>query len=69
MTDQTVITLRSLTVSIKAQRLLSEHGIFAKTVKLTQGDGNGCKYGVSISKEDAPISTEILTKNGVVPDP
>ena len=69
MTDRTVITLRSLTVSIKAERLLSESGIVARTVKVTSRDDGGCRYGVSIPKAYAQTSLEILKKNGILSEP
>ena len=69
MTDRTVITLRSLTVSIKAERLLSESRIAARTVKVASPDDGGCRYGVSIPRADAEASLDILKKNGVFPEP
>lgn len=68
MNNRTLLTLRSLTSTLKAKKLLEAAGFIVKTVKITENDGVGCRYGLSVLSGDIRLATEILTKNGVFPD-
>ena len=61
-----LITLRSFTYSMKAQRLLDEKGIAAQTVKL-DGDylGRGCTHGVRIDCRYTGHAERLLKEYGI----
>lgn len=64
----TVITLRSLTHSIKAKKLLYEYGIDTKVVKPdAQRAEKGCGYGLAVNPADKEQAENLLRANGISP--
>jgi hypothetical protein len=64
--NETVIVLRSLTHSIKAKRLLWEHGIAARVVKPDAGKSEkGCGYGVAVPSTEGGRALKMLEENGI----
>ena len=63
---ETAIALRSLTHSIKAQRLLREYGIDARVIKPdAKKTERGCGYGVAVAVSDEMRARKILEENGI----
>ena len=67
MKDTSLFILRSLTAVMKAKKLLSEFGISAVAVKRTSHSGEGCHYGISLSRTDTEKALDILKRNGLPP--
>ncbi len=61
-----LITLRSVTDSMKAKRLLERQGIAAQTVKL-DGDyiGRGCTHGIRLDCRHTSQVSRLLTDNNI----
>ena len=61
-----LITLRSATYSLKAQKLFDEKGIASRTVKL-DGDyaGKGCTHGIRIDCRSVPYAKRLMTEYGI----
>ena len=56
-----IITLGSMTLAIKAKKLLSKNGINAKLVKpVASQTSNGCSYGIEVGPNDFYSSIVIL---------
>lgn len=66
--ERSVIPLRSLTGSIKAQKLLRELGIEARVVKPGSAySGGGCGYGISVSRHSYDAAVKALGDAGIAP--
>lgn len=64
--NERLIVLRSLTHSIKAKKLLWEHGIDARVVKPDAGRSEkGCGYGVAVSAAESVRAVRLLGENGI----
>lgn len=62
------VPLRSLTGSIKAQKLLREQGIETKVIKpAAKYGGGGCGYGISVSLHQYGEALKVLEDNGITP--
>ena len=63
---EAAIALRSLTHSIKAQRLLGEYGIDSRVIKPdAKKTEKGCGYGVAVAIRDEARARKILEENGI----
>ena len=61
-----LITLRSLTYAMKAQKLLKERGIDAASVKLDgEYSRKGCGYGVRFDIRLRRQAEQIMRENGI----
>ena len=61
-----LITLHSVTYSLKAQRLLSEQGIAAQTVKLGSPYAQrGCTHGIRLDCRSRREAEKLLVRNGI----
>ena len=61
-----ILTIASMTHTIKAQELLLRAGIYAKVRKLQpQVDTNGCSQGLEIYFSDLDRSLDILSNSGI----
>ena len=65
MNTSEIFILRSLTVAIKAQRLLSSSGYTVKIVKQASKEGEGCKYGIRILKGSDNDALLLLEQSGI----
>ena len=66
--NETVITLRSLTHAMKAKKILNEHGISAKVIKPdARRSEKGCSYGITVDRQKAETSRKLLNENGIPP--
>lgn len=61
-----LITLRSSTYSLKAQKLFEEKGIASRAVKL-DGDylGRGCTHGIRIDCRHTGSARRLLSEYGI----
>ncbi len=66
MNTETIIVLRSATHSIKAKRLLAEHGIGSRSIKPPTDGDKGCSYGISVAAPSLDSAARIL-KSAKVP--
>ena len=61
-----LITLRSVTDSMKAKRLLERQGIAAQTVKLDSDYvGRGCSHGIRLDCRHTAQVSRLLTDNSI----
>ncbi len=64
--DKRILTIGSMTHSIKGQELLLRAGISARIIKLSpQSDKNGCSQGLEIYRSDLDASLHILSESGI----
>jgi hypothetical protein len=64
--NEATIALRSLTHSIKAKKLLREHGMEARVVKPdAKSAEKGCGYGIAVSRKDQSRAVKLLEENGI----
>ncbi len=61
-----LITLRSATYSMKAQKILTDAAIPSKTVKLdSEYSGKGCTHGIRIDCRYKRSAERLLRENGI----
>ena len=61
-----VIVLRSLTHSVKAKKILNEHGVDVRVVKPDTAKGEkGCGYGIAVDAREVDRIVNILSENGI----
>lgn len=58
--DYTVILLESVTMGIKARRVLRSSGIASRVIKIDPLRTMGCSYGIEISNDDYFKAISIL---------
>lgn len=64
--NRAVIRLTSVTYSIRAQKLLAQHGIKSYIKKLAKNiNANGCGYGLEISQQEVQSAYQILSSAGI----
>ena len=68
MNKQAVLTLRSLTAALKAKRILEANGFTVKMTKISEKDGTGCRYGITVSNGELRLAADILNQNGITAD-
>lgn len=65
-TGTTVFTTKSVTLAEKAKRLLADHSISARIVKLDPAfSPRGCAYGIEFDNRQRGNVRQILDRNGV----
>lgn len=61
-----LMTLRSTTYAMRAQTILRDHGIEARTLKL---DGEyakkGCTHGIRFACQNRALAERLLRENGI----
>lgn len=61
-----ILTLETVTYSIKSKKLLSNSGIVSKVVKIHPNQNNkSCTYGIEIKHNDFYGAVAILRNNGI----
>lgn len=64
--DKTVISLGSVNQSIKVQRLLAEHNIPSKIIKISNDKrGRGCIYGIELEHNYSAIVFRLLSSHSI----
>lgn len=64
--EKRILTIGSLTHTIKGQELLLRAGISAQVKKLSpQQDTNGCSQGLEIYRSDLDNALHILNESGI----
>ncbi len=64
--DKRILTIGSLTHTIKGQELLLRAGIIAQVKKLSPSqDTNGCSQGLEIYRSDLDSALNILSDSGI----
>ncbi len=65
MNTETIISLRSVTHSLKAKKVLAENGINARAVKPPPQSGRGCAYGIALASTLVDRAVWILNTNKI----
>lgn len=61
-----IITLKTITIGMKAKKTLSAHGIKSRLIKIdTNQSQNGCQYGIEIKATDFYDAVRILRENEI----
>ncbi len=65
----TTLNVGSVTLGIKAKRLLEDNGIKSKLIKTDSSDRGGCIYGIRIKSTELYKAVMILKENGIAYTP
>ncbi|MBE6637292.1 MAG: DUF3343 domain-containing protein [Ruminococcaceae bacterium] len=66
MTTLCLLTLQSVTYSMKAQRVLSERGVWLNAVKLgSEYAAKGCTHGIRFDCRDRRTVERVLRENRI----
>lgn len=63
---KSIVTIKTVTIGLKARKILSGHGIKSSLVKIdSEKSENGCRYGLEFNEKDFYDVISALKEKGI----